>query len=445
MTKKIYYFVVVIVVFIATATIVIRYGQRQNRPFELLERNSDASVSSEWIVKRNYATLLLEKIKQHPEDVKSMVSLCSLFIQEARVSGNYVYYDQATLAYVNRILALDSLNFEGLTFKSLIYLSQHHFAEGLAIAEKAQKLNPFNAFIYGLLVDGNVEMGRYDSAVANAARMVSIRPDIRSYSRISYLREIYGDYAGAINAMKMAVSAGRPGDEPTEWSRTQLGRLYENTGDLDHAAMHYAIAINERPAYPYAMAGLARIAMAEKNYAKGIAYYIQAASVIEDYSIQEDLIDAYRIAGQNHSADSLAKLVVAALTRNERQDKTDENIGHYADRELAFAYIKVNDFPKALEHALLEYNRRPDNIDANETVAWAYYRNEEVSKAIPYLEAAMKTKSRNPALLCRAGLIYGKSNDRLMAKPLLTKAMYHNPVINPILQRESQDFLRTLQ
>ncbi len=42
-------------------------------------------------------------------------------------------------------------------------------------------------------------------------RMVSIRPDIRSYSRISYLREIHGDIPGAIEAMELAVEAGAPG------------------------------------------------------------------------------------------------------------------------------------------------------------------------------------------------------------------------------------------
>ena len=149
--------------------------------------------------------------------------------------------------------------------KSLIYLSQHHFADGLALAEKAKSINPYNAYVMGLAVDGNVEMGNYDAAVADADKMLSISPDIRSYSRASYLREIYGDYPGAIDAMKMAVEAGAPGDETTEWSRVQLGHLYENIGDILNAKMHYMIALQERPGYAYAFAGLARIAMAEKR------------------------------------------------------------------------------------------------------------------------------------------------------------------------------------
>jgi tetratricopeptide (TPR) repeat protein len=85
--------------------------------------------------------------------------LANIFILEARATGNYQYYDKAAMKYVNDALAKDPNNFEALTLKSLLYLSQHHFADGLAMAEKAEKINPYNAFLYGVLVDGHVEMG----------------------------------------------------------------------------------------------------------------------------------------------------------------------------------------------------------------------------------------------------------------------------------------------
>ena len=59
----------------------------------------------------------------------------------------------------------DAKNFEALTFKATILLSQHRFAEGLAIAAQAQQLYPYNAYVYGLMVDGNVESGKYKAAM----------------------------------------------------------------------------------------------------------------------------------------------------------------------------------------------------------------------------------------------------------------------------------------
>src|SRR5215203_340540 len=133
------------------------------------------------------------------------------------------------MKYINDVLIKEPENLEALTLKALLLVSQHHFAEGLAVAERARQISPYYAFLHGILIDGYVEMGNYEAAVESAENMISLRPDIRSYSRISYLREIHGDYPGAIEAMKLAVDAGGFGDEPTCWTRVQLARLYENT------------------------------------------------------------------------------------------------------------------------------------------------------------------------------------------------------------------------
>jgi tetratricopeptide (TPR) repeat protein len=439
--KNYLYGISLVAMTLVIATIYNGFTTRENKVDDLLERKAGLPETNEWILRRDYATTLRSKIKKDPTDTKSILALTTLFIQEARTTGNYMYYDRAALKCVNKVLTLDSLNFEALTFKALIYLSQHHFSDGLALAEKAQKLNPFNAFIYGLLVDGNVEMGQYDAAVANADRMVSVRPDIRSYARISYLREIHGDYQGAIEAMKMAVDAGGQGDETTEWSRIQLGRLYEHTGDLKSAEMHYTIAVDERPGYAYAWAGLARVAAAGKCYSKAIDYYRKADSMINDHSIKEELAEIYRLTGKKETADSLTGVVINELSKDEQSSLNNDNIGHYADRELAYAYLKVNNCDKALEHALMEYNRRPANIDVNETVAWMYYCKKQYAEALPYLRVALKTQSKNPVLLCRAGLIYASTGNRNEAKALLQLALVKDPNIEAALKTASLDTL----
>ena len=68
--------------------------------------------------------------------------------------------------------------------------------------------------------------------------------------------------------------------------------------------------------------------------------------------------------------------------------------------------MEVQDYDNALKHALMEYNRRPLNIDVNETVAWVYYKMGEYQKALPFMQAALRTKSRNPVLMNRAALLF---------------------------------------
>jgi hypothetical protein len=66
---------------------------------------------------------------------------------------------------------------------------------------------------------------------------------------VSYLREIYGDYPGSIEAMDMAAKAGFVGLEQTAWARTTLAHLYESTGDLLRAEQQYQQTLLERPYY----------------------------------------------------------------------------------------------------------------------------------------------------------------------------------------------------
>ncbi len=448
MKKRFLYLFTLIVFIIAAGFIVVKYKniekQKSAAFYPLLDRKGISFQTEEWKQVQKRFDGAIKIARTNPDDIKSRIELASLYIREARATGNYMYYDQAAMKYVKEILEKDPKNFEGLTFKSLLYLSQHHFADGLGLAEKAKEVNPYNAFVYGISVDGNVEMGNYTEAIKDADKMVSIRPDMRSYSRISYLREIHGDYRGAINAMKMAVDAGPPGDESTEWTRVQLGHLYENTGDMKSAEMNYRVALQYRPAYAYALAGLARIAAASKEYGKAIRYYLQADSLVNDYSFKEQLTELYQLTGEKAKADELNKWLIAAMMKDAESGKNDDNIGHYADRELAYAYLRADNYEKALEHAIAEYNRRPGNIEVNEMMAWVYYKNGNYEKAVSYLEVGMKTKCENPVFLSHAGLIYAKAGDRTKARILLRNIMESKAGISNLLRSEVASAFQSL-
>lgn len=448
MTKKIAYALLIALFLAGTAFIIMRYknqaGKNEISYYVLLDRKGALAQGKEWENTKLMVRTLYKSIADNPKDTKSALALATAFIKEARITGNYSYYDMAAMKQVDNVLAQDENNFQALTYKALIYLSQHHFADGLAIAEKAQMINPYNSFIYGILVDANVEMGQYAAAINDADKMVSIRPDLRSYSRISYLREIHGDYPGAIAAMKLAVAAGMSGDDDAEWTRIQLGHLYENTGQADSAELQYAESLEYRPGYAPALAGLGHIALEKADYQKAIQYYEQADTLAMDYTFKENLAALYKLTGNKKKSDSLSSLVINAMGKDAALAGNNENMGHYVDRELANAYLTIGENTKALQHAQAEYNRRPDNIDVNETLAWVYYKNRDFQKAENYIDTALKTNCKNPALLCHAGLIYAKNGNNEKAKQLLTEALKSNPGIDPGLKTESENEMKGL-
>jgi tetratricopeptide (TPR) repeat protein len=397
----------------------------------LKERKGSISLSSEWLNTKAAIQGLLEVIRKNPDNIKAKLQLAEAYIQEARVTGDHQYYDNAALQLLNTVISKDHNNFEALCCKATVLLSQHHFSEGLTVAEQAKELNPYNAFVYGLLCDANVELGHYEQAVEMADKMVSIRPDLKSYARVSYLREIYGDMKGAITAMKQAVTAGYPGLEQTEWTRINLGHLYENTGDLFHAEEQYNLALSERPDYAFALAGIASIEKARKNYKEAISYL--------EFSFNDQLIELYALNNEPKKSYETAKEVVKMLSPLSGEESSSH--GHYADKELAYAYLKTYDYNKALEHALKEYERRPDNIDVIETVAWVHYKRGEYKKANDLIQRALRTKSQNPVLLCRAGLIKIKGGNKNEGIAMVNKAINLNPFIERDLALQSKPFL----
>ncbi len=446
--KKTFLYSFLLVLFVAASafmlTRIIKQGNKNETVYsKLLPRKTSLAYAAEWAVVKNNLDVLIRKVDGKPSDIKSLIALTAQYIQEGRNTGNFNYYNEAALKCINAVLEIDAKSFEALTFKATILLSQHHFTDGLAIATQAQQLYPYNAFVYGLLVDGYVESGKYKEAIEAADKMISIRPDNRSYSRIAYLREIHGDIPGAIEAMKMAVDAGAPGDENTEWCRVQLGKLFEKIGNVNEAEMHYTIAANNRQNYPYALAGLARIASEEKNYGKALGLYMQADSLIPDHTFKEGIAEIYNLTRQTEKAKKVAEEILNHM-KFFSSSRENKNVGQNEDHEMAHAYMGVNNYEKALEYALLEYNRRPENIEVNETVAIVYYAKGGYSKALPYIETALKTNCKNPELLCHAGLIYAKSGDNAKAKMLLKEALKMDPLIPLSLKIESEEMLGTL-
>ena len=199
------YFLIPGLIFLITLTAVLVYENfnRKKLPYQpLLDRSGAISTTSEWKNTKAAIIGLQDQIRRKPDDLKAKLMLALAYMQEARITGEHPYYYPAALDLIEQILGKDpddlTIKYEAIVAKSSVLLSLHHFEEARKTGKEALAINRQNASIYGILCDANVELGQYDTAVAMADKMVSIRPDIRSYARVSYLREIYGDMPGAI-------------------------------------------------------------------------------------------------------------------------------------------------------------------------------------------------------------------------------------------------------
>lgn len=386
----------------------------------LYERRGELASAAEWPRTKAKVTELNDKIRKDPNDIKPRLQMAMIYLSEARITGEHPYYYPAILTILDGVLAMDPKNFEATTFKASVKMSQHQFSEAKEIAEKARQINPSNAYVYGVLVDANVELGNYDEAVDVSDKMQQLKPSLESYSRASYLREIYGNYPSSIEAMKLAVQAGLPGSEPQCWSKNMLGHLYETTGQLTEAEEQYAGILSMRPSYAFALAGQARIDKARKKYDKALATLEKAAKIMPEFSFHEQMAEIYALQGNQQKAQKKYAEVAGMLGEDARS-------GHAVDLELCKLYTKTGQLDSALVYGLNEYRKRPKNIDVNHALAWVYFNQHELKNARQHMEVALRTGSKDPELLQQAGAIELALGNVDQRNRLLAAARKTNP------------------
>ncbi|MGV3611927.1 MAG: tetratricopeptide repeat protein [Fluviicola sp.] len=378
---------------------------------QLLEREKDLSYDEFLKIKEKFNKLSFEAENDQTK-IESLIKLSEIYIYEARVTGEHPYYYNAALVTLNETLKdtakmTTDQHFTALFYKSTVQLSQHKFNEALATGKKALALNNTNSGIYGVLVDANVEIGNYDEAVKNCDKMISIRPDLRSYSRISYLREIYGDMKGSIKSMEQAIEAGAPYSEYKCWTIVTMGKMLENHNQLDSAMAYYQFSAKERANYPFGIAGMASVEGKLGNYAKADSLYTVALNAVPEISFIMDQAKLYKKQGKKAEMKRL-------IPRIESMFQEDIESGHNVNMEFAFFLLDFKkDFKRALDLGLKEYQLRPNNIDVNRLLAFAYFANGDKANAAKHVKIAMKTNKQEGDLYCISGLI---NNDKKQIK-----------------------------
>ena len=122
-------------------------------------------------------------------------------------------------------------HYEARRMLAAVLLSQHRFGEAIAEANRARAADPRDAWNYGAIGDGYMELGDYDRAFEAFDRMGQLAPGPSAYARSSYALEIKGDLDGALEFMRMAADGTTPNDpESQAWHFAQVGDLLMQLG-----------------------------------------------------------------------------------------------------------------------------------------------------------------------------------------------------------------------
>lgn len=362
---------------------------------------------------------LQQTLTKNPYTADGWAYLGAAFMQRVRENGDPANYVRAEQAF-NKALALDPNNFNAVSGMGGLALARHDFRGAVTWGERGLPLNTFNAGIYGVLGDAHLELGEYDTAFSDFQKMVDTRPDLSSYARVSYARELMGDRPGAITNMQSAVNAGGAGSEARSWALVQLGNLRFDQGEISTAHDLYQEALQNWNNYPLARGGLAKVSAAQGDYPAAIETY---TSLLQSYPLPEFAIalgDVYEKTGDTANAQKQYALVGA-------MNQLFQTNGVNVDAELAlFNADHQTDLPKTLALAKQAYENRSSVIVAD-TVAWAYYQSGDYTNAKAMMDKALRLNTQNALFFFHAGMIYLKLGDTAQATNYLDKALKLNP------------------
>jgi tetratricopeptide (TPR) repeat protein len=361
---------------------------------------------------------LQDRLRAVPDDWRSSASLGLAYVAQARVTGDPSWYPKAegVLARSLRVNADD--NVEGLLGLGMLDLARHDFSAALRRGRRAAALDPHGAEAYGVIGDALLELGRYDRAFDAFQTMVDTRPDLSSYARVAYARELVGDIRGAERAMRMAFdAAGTPAD--AAWTAYQLGELAFGSGDVRSARGWYARGRDFDPSYVPNLAGLAKVAWARGDDVLAVERFSDVVSRYPSAEFVAALADLYRATGRQALAEQQEDVVRA-------MHELASESGVNGDLELALFDADHGDPAGARAAARAEWARR-QSVHVADAYAWALYANGRYAHASALSERALALGTRNALFLFHAGMIRLELGDERGAARYLSAALATNP------------------
>lgn len=361
---------------------------------------------------------LQQRLREIPDDWRGFAQLGLAYVAQARVTADPSWYPKAEGVLRRSLRLQPDENVDGALGIGALDLARHDFAAALREGRRASDLNPYSADAYGVIGDALLELGRYDRAFEAFQTMVDTRPDLASYARVAYARELVGDVPGAERAMRMAFdAAGTPSD--SAWTAYQLGELAFGSGDVDSARGWYARGLDLDPAYVPNLAGLAKVAWARGDDELAIARFTEVVARYPSAEFVGALADLYRATGKPALADR-QEAVVAAM-----HDLATAN-GVNVDLELALFDADHGDPEGALAAARAEWARR-QSVHVADAYAWALYANGRYERASTFAERALALGTRSALFLFHAGMIRLELGDEVGARRYLSDAVATNP------------------
>jgi len=363
-------------------------------------------------------------------------SLGDAYLQKARESGDPAYYSRADRSF-DAALRRDARNFDAVLGAGTLAGLRHDFGEQLRRGLEAHRLMPQLIAAYPVIADAQIELGRYGAAERSLQRLLDLKPNLTSYARVSYYRELHGDLDGAIEAMRLAVSAGAGVPENVAYVQTLLGDLQLQRGRTAAARDAYTAALARMPTYAPAAAGLARVQIA-RGELDGAARRLRG--VTQRLPLTSYLI--LLVETDTARGDEAAATVDLEVVRS--QQRLLRSAGARPDAELVLFEANHGDPGAAVRVGRRLWAEAP-SVRSADALGWALTRAGRPDEGLAWARRALRLGSKDALFHLHAGLTAKSVGHRAFAVRSLRTALAGGATLTPLQTRDARAALEALR
>jgi tetratricopeptide (TPR) repeat protein len=363
-------------------------------------------------------------------------ALGDAYLQRARENGDPSFYLRAERSF-DAALRRDARSMSALLGAGTLAGLRHDFREQLRRGLEAQRLMPELVAPYPVIADAQIELGRYRAAERTLQRFLDLKPNLASYSRVSYFRELNGDLDGAVEAMRLAVSAGAGVPENIAYVQTLLGDLELQRGRRAAARAAYRGALARLPRYAPAEAGLARVELAAGDLDTAAS---RLRSVAQRLPLTGNLI----LLAETNAARGDERAAEVDLEVVRTQQRLLRAAGTRPDAELVVFEANYGDAGAAVELGRQLWREAP-SVRSADALGWALTRAGRPGEGLAWARRALRLGSRDPLFHLHAGLAAKAAARTGTAARELRTALSGRAALSPLRAREARAALEDLR
>lgn len=358
-------------------------------------------------------------VQRDGADVASWQKLGVAYLHRATATYNPDDYDLSQRA-LDRAEALAPDQDATLLGRGALALSRHQFAAALVFGTRVHDRNVAQPDALAVIIDANVELGRYDDAQRALQDLLDRRPGLPAYSRASYLLELQGDSAAALQAMRQAETAGGTSTLNVATVVTFQGDIELARGRADAAAQRYATALQLQPEHVNAALGQARVWAVGGERSRAIDGLVRLTQRVPLPAGVVLLGDLQALEGRSADAARSYDLVRTI-------DRLQQSGGQVTDLEMALFEADHGEPARAVELARRASAERPDNVYVDDALAWSLFRSGDAGAARPWTTRARRLGTADPMIQFHAAAIAEATGDLTTARTSIAKVLATNP------------------